>query len=106
FVSALGIALCPIDAGSDPLLQRSLVGYMHTFSGGVFFLTLAFYSLFHFPRSSRHEDDDGPHPWERNAIYRISGLVILGSMMAMGMYLFLLPADWKVTLNQWNVLFW
>lgn len=106
FVSALGVALCPLDAGSDPLVQRSVTGYLHTISGGVFFLTLAFYSLHHFPRSSRDRDDDGPHVWERNAIYRTSGIVILLSMVAMGSYLFLFPANWKSRLNDFNTLFW
>ena len=44
-LSALGVALCPLDANSDPLYQRSVLGYLHTVSGGTFFLTLAFYSL-------------------------------------------------------------
>ena len=57
--SALGVALFPLEFGSDPLVQKSLVGYLHTFSGGVFFLTLAFYSLYHFPRDSRWENE--PH---------------------------------------------
>lgn len=105
-VAALGVALCPLDANSDPLLQKSIVGYIHSLSGGVFFLTLAFYSLFHFPRSTFDPIEDEPHGWERNFIYRTSGIVILLSMFAMGGYLFLLPTDWKQILNDWNFLFW
>ena len=105
-VAALGVALCPLDAGSDPLVQKSLTGYVHTFSGGVFFLTLAFYSLVHFPRTSRQDGDDAAHPWERNAIYRTSGLVVLLCTLAMGAYLFLLRPSWKERLNHWNTLFW
>ncbi|MEZ6091501.1 MAG: hypothetical protein R3C05_26500 [Pirellulaceae bacterium] len=58
--SALGIALFPLDYKSDPLVQKSLSGYLHSFSGGIFFLTLAFYSLYHFPRDSQREAE--PHP--------------------------------------------
>ncbi len=55
--SAFGVALFPLDADSDPLDQRSILGYLHTVSGGTFFLTLALYSLYHFPssRAGMHE---------------------------------------------------
>ncbi|SMP59289.1 hypothetical protein SAMN06265222_106202 [Neorhodopirellula lusitana] len=102
--SALGIALFPLDFNSDPLVQKSMTGYLHTFSGGVFFLTLAFYSLYHFPRDSKREEE--PHLFERAVIYRSSGLVILVSMLAMGTYLFWLSPDWKQTFNEFKFLFW
>ncbi len=105
-VAALSVALCPLDAGSDPLVQKSIVGYAHTLAGGLFFLTLAFYSLFHFPRYNASYSDGEPHTWERNFIYRTSGLVILFSLLGMGVYLFLLPTLWKQWLNLWNFLFW
>ncbi|QDV26531.1 hypothetical protein Q31a_49050 [Aureliella helgolandensis] len=103
---ALGVALCPLDANSDPLFQKSISGYLHTLSGGAFFLTLAFYSLYHFPRSTTASEEGEPHPWERNFIYRSSGVVILLSMMAMGTYLIIVPAQWKQWLNGYNFLFW
>lgn len=102
--SALGVALFPLDFNSDPLMQKSLTGYLHTVSGGIFFLTLAFYSFHHFPRDSKREQE--PHLFERSLIYRSSGLVILTSMLAMGVYLFLLPPGWKQSLNDYNFLFW
>ncbi len=103
-VSALGVALFPLDFNSDPLFQKSLTGYLHTFSGGVFFLTLAFYSLVHFPRDSQREAE--PHLRERKWIYQMSGVVILLSLFTMGGYLFLFPTQWKQTLNDYNFLFW
>ena len=105
-VSALGIALCPLDAHSDPLIQKSITGYLHSVSGGVFFLTLAVYSLYHFPRSAAAEADETPHLSERNFVYRTSGVVILLSMLAIGVYLMLLPKAWKDWLNDYNFLFW
>ncbi|APZ90980.1 hypothetical protein [Fuerstiella marisgermanici] len=105
-ISALGIALCPLDPNSDPLVQKTIAGYLHSVSGGVFFLTLAVYSLFHFPRPGTAEEDETPHVAERNFIYRTSGIVILLSMMAMGAYLLLLPKAWKHWLNEYNFLFW
>jgi hypothetical protein len=105
-LSALGVALFPLDPNSDPLYQRTVTGYLHTLSGGVFFLTLAFYSLYHFPSSAQGKHEIAPHEAERNFIYRMSGIVILSSMIAMGIYIFLLPPDWKRYLNQYNFLFW
>lgn len=102
--SAIGIALFPLDFNSDPLVQRSIHGYLHTVCGGVFFLTLAFYSLYHFPRDSRRESD--PHLFERRFIFISSGMTILFCMMLMGGYLFLLPTGWKAKLNTYNFLFW
>lgn len=105
-VTALGVALFPLDPNSDPLHQRSVIGYLHSASGGAFFLTLAFYSLFHFPSSKATNVEQEPHAVQRDFVYRTSGVVILLSLMAMGTYLFLMPLDWKIYCNRLNVLFW
>ncbi len=104
-LSAIGVALFPLDPNSDPLHQSSIVGYIHTFSGGLFFTTLAIYSLFHFPRGHfglrlRTRDE------QRDGIYFASGLTILGCMIVMGINLFLLPKAAKEFLNGYNFLFW
>lgn len=105
-ISALGIAFCPLDAGTDPLQQSSLMGYAHIISGAVFFLTLAFYSLYHFPSRKDTEQELAPHLAERNFVYRTSGIVILLSMLAMGVYLFGIGDRLTQTLNRYNFLFW
>ncbi len=105
-LSALGVALCPLDANSDPLHQRSVLGYLHTVSGGIFFSTLAFYSLHHFPSSRQGEREIAPHEAQRDFVYRTSGIVILLSLVAMGAHLFLLPAGAKRRLNDYHFLFW
>ncbi len=48
-LTALGVALFPLDANSDPLYQRSLVGYVHSVCGGLFFMNLTIYSLLSLP---------------------------------------------------------
>jgi hypothetical protein len=105
-LSALGVALFPLDPNSDPLHQRSVVGYLHTISGVAFFLTLAFYSLYHFPTSKAEKHEFAPHEAERNFIYRTSGALILLSLIAMGVYLLLLPEEWGHLFNHYNFLFW
>ena len=103
--SAIGVAFFPLEANSDPLHQSSLVGYIHIVSGGVFFFTLAIYSLYHFPRGhfglrleTRNE--------QRDAIYFGSGVTILGCMFVMGIQLFLFPESVKSFLNRWKSIFW
>ena len=105
-LAALGIALCPLDANSDPLDQRSVQGYLHTISGGTFFLTLAFFSLYHFPSHKAEKQEVAPHGAYRNFVYRASGVVILLSMAAMGAYLVLIPEGTKRLLNHYDFLFW
>lgn len=105
-LSALGVALCPLDAGRDPLDQRSILGYLHTVSGGIFFLTLAFYSLYHFPSARGDQREIAPHTAQRNFVYRTSGIVILLSLMAMGCHLFLIPLGAQQRLNRYHFLFW
>ena len=107
--SALGIALFPIDYASAPPVQHTTVGYLHTLSGGIFFVTLAFYSLIHFPRRTPDDDEPfepDPRVPQQNLIYRTSGLIILSSTLGMGVYLFLLSPDLRELCDRWNVLFW
>ncbi len=80
--------------------------YLHLVSGGAFFLTLAFYSLYHFPSIQEEKRELAPHEAQRDFIYRTSGLAILLSLGAMGAYLFLFPAGWKSRLNEYHFLFW
>jgi len=103
---ALGVALLPLDANSDPPAQASAVGFMHTMFGGGFFVTMAFYSLVHFPSSSENKDEHEPHEAQRALVYRLSGIVILLGTVAMAIYLFLLPSELKEVANRYNLLFW
>jgi hypothetical protein len=105
-VAALGVALCPLNEKSDLLLQNTLPGHLHTLSGGVFFLILAFYSLYHFPSSRPDKAEPEPHVQQRNFVYRTSGVVILLTLLAMGTYLFVLPGDWRKACDDYNLLFW
>ncbi len=68
-------------------------------------LTLAFYSLYHFPNSEGVHAELAPHESERNLVYRASGIVILTDLLAIGGYMFLMPLEWKQLANQYNLLF-
>ena len=124
---AVGLAVCPIDAGSDPLAQRSLTGWLHSVSGGGFFLVLAIYSLWHFPSSRTKPAAPAPSGREkgtdfrnskrlahandafgeqRDFIYRVCGIVILLSMLVMGTYLTVFPTRWVAFADKFHALFW
>ena len=104
--SALGVAFFPMDVKSEPLWQISVIGYLHLLSGAVFFMTLALYSLYHFPSSKRTNAEAEPHERQRDLIYRGSGLVILLSTLAMALYLFAIHGEWKRFCDRYNALFW
>jgi hypothetical protein len=104
-LSAMGVAFCPLDPDSDPLNQSTISGYIHTFSGGIFFTSLAIFSLYHFPRGHfglRLKTRDG----QRDAVYLATGATIVGCMILMGAQLFLVPAPLKALLNDFKFLFW
>jgi hypothetical protein len=123
---ALGLALFPIDdypqyhelsaaqrlapasSGSfEPFAPRSLPGLLHTICGGGFFLTLALYCLFYFPKTRFPPDPDAePHAVYRSALYRLQGLSLLLSMSLMGVYLVLLPDDWQRRADGYRALLW
>lgn len=105
-VFALGLAFLPTDAGSDPLRQGTVVGLLHTVCGGGFFLTLAYYALFHFPSTKPTYQEGEPHPAQRNLLYRLSGLLILLCMIVMGAYLLVLPEPWTAYADRYHALFW
>lgn len=104
--SAIGIALLPIDANVAPPYQATLRGHLHTLSGGVFFMTLAVYSLVHFPRSRPGDPEPAAHEKLRNFIYRTSGVVIVIVMLTMGAHLFLLSPELRTLMDDYNLLFW
>lgn len=104
-VAALGVALFPFDKGNDPLNQTTLSGNLHSVFGAALFLTLAFYSLVRFPSHQRRERETAPHEMERNLIYWGSGVVILASLAAMGVYV-ALPGNLKSIFNRYHFMFW
>ena len=109
-VFALGLAFFPLDADAEPPFSRTPAGLVHVVAGGGFFLTLAVYSLLHFPRRPAADDPDPrrrePQRVGRNRLYRLSGAVILVSMAGMAVYLLLLPAGPRAAADRYRTLFW
>jgi len=106
-VFVLGLALLPVDIASDPTHRFSFAGYAHTVCGGGFFLTTAYYALFHFPKTTGPDNGEPPesHPAERAVLYRLSGAIILLCLAMMGVYL-LLPDGWQAWADRHYALLW
>ncbi len=104
-LAAVGVAWFPLDANSDPLDQHSIAGYLHSVFGTVFFLAIAMYSVYHFPRNEPEDYcPDGFVP--RNLLFRFTGVVILACLGLMGTYLFLLEGEDRAYATRLNILFW
>lgn len=99
--AAIALAFFPLDHESDPLAQRSLCGYVHTAAGAVFFLVLAYYSIWLFPRGSGAGLDR-----QRRLIYRVTGAVLCVAVAAMGVLILLGPTGLRPWMTRTNALFW
>jgi hypothetical protein len=135
---AVGLAFFPVDPAGLTLAsspgvapERSLatlpiVGVVHNLCGMGFFLTLAFYSLFHFPSvqppglpgRSIAPDPARPvatppspepperHPAQRDFLYRLSGATVLASMALMGVYVVLFALQLNGPADRIHALLW
>ncbi len=85
-IFALGVALVPTAGPEAAASEAMLSGRLHMFFTVAFFLTLAYFSLFLFRLSDR------TRPSRRkmlsNAVYLVSGYVILVCVLAMGLVSF------------------
>lgn len=104
-LAAMGVALFPIEYGTDPLHQGTLTGFIHTACGGLLFSCMALFSLVHFPRSEQEENERN---WNatRRWIYHITGCVLAISLIVMGIYLFVPLNYFREHCRAWNLVFW
>ena len=94
-IFALGVAWFPTtEVGST-----DLIGKMHLTFATLFFLTLAFYSLFLFTKKG---SDPTPEKLRRNIIYKICGLIMIACLIAMFVYF----AFFKDSSSESSFVFW
>ena len=103
-LSALGIAFFPtVDGNPDPEASP-LVDTIHITSAVIFFLTLAYFALVLFPKTSPNRPMT-KQKRKRNKIYRVSGIVILLCLLLLGAYKFYLDEKF-VNLQDYKPMFW
>ena len=76
---AIGVALFPTDPSGGVGVPATFVGIAHVVFGGLFFLTLAYFSLVLFTKS--HADRPRtPEKKKRDKVYQVGGYTIIGSI--------------------------
>jgi hypothetical protein len=86
-VAAIGVALFPTAPG-DPSSTAVVIGVMHLVFASIFFLTISFFAIFLFRRTS----EMGPteRKLQRNRLYLTCGVVIIACLLAIaGVHQFL-----------------
>lgn len=106
---AIGVALFPCMPES-PLPQcaihlnvsNPLINSIHFTSATLFFLSLAYMSLFRFTKKAPNPT---PRKLVRNTVYRVCGFIILGCLVLLFIY-FLLPDHLTDKLSDYRLIFW
>lgn len=87
-VFALGVALFPTTPEPDPTALQEAVGVVHLVFAALMFGTLAFFSIRLFTKTDQSRIERPKQ--RRNAVYRVCGWAILGSMALIGLWMALL----------------
>lgn len=78
-VAAIGVALLPTTPARDATAADQVLGVLHVVSAAVFFLSLAYFCLVLFRRTTG-EDPTPERKVKRNGVYLVCGVVILVSL--------------------------
>jgi uncharacterized protein YhhL (DUF1145 family) len=73
---AIGVAFFPTTPLTGPTSQDKFIGALHLSFAALFFLTLAYFSLFLFTKTAPDRVPT-PRKLQRNKVYRVCGVVIL-----------------------------
>jgi hypothetical protein len=100
-LAGLGLAFCPILSVESPeaptglfRMDPRIASGIHVASAGVFFLLLAFNSMFLFTRSGKPEASLSKNKKIRNTIYRACGGTILAGLAAFAILWLARGPDW------------
>lgn len=112
FISALGIALFPTNPPQtfNEMCQAdnhifSFVVIIHYISSIVFFLVLAYFSLFLFTRTINNDiKNHTPQKKQRNIIYKVCAYIILASLLLLIVYVFF-KCRFPI-LHKYHFIFW
>ena len=100
---AIGVALFPTTPAVDPSATQKIIGALHLTFAALFFLTLAYFSLFLFTKTASSKPPS-PRKMHRNKIYRICGYTIVASIFCVFL-LTVLPQAAQQKLREYNPVF-
>ncbi len=101
-ICAIGTALVPAAPDIDPTARQISIGHIHIALAAGFFLTLAYFALVLFRKTTT---DEPPTPMKlvRNKVYTVCGYTILAAVVLIAV-VYLLPADSPI--NAVSPIFW
>ena len=100
---AMGIAIFPMTPPGDASPAARVIGAIHYASAALFFLTIAYFSIFQFTKTNP-EKPPTLRKVQRNKVYLLCGWTILVCLALIGVYN-LLP-DGAVVLKNVHPVFW
>ncbi len=103
-ICAIGVAMLPTTPEFDASNKQIIIGNFHFLFASGYFLTLAYFCLVLFTKTSKNTPT--PRKLQRNLIYRISGYIILGSLILIAVYEYLLPDDIVAQISHLHPFFW
>ena len=86
-IGAIGLALFPTSPDKGATSGQVVVGDLHTAFAGVFFLALVYFCLFLFPQTIAGVRPEA-RKRQRNVVYRVTGVLILVSIVLVGIVKF------------------
>lgn len=103
-VFALGVAFMPTAQVPESPLDNPLIGKLHLISASLFFLVLIYFSLFLFTKTSP-DKIISKRKKQRNAVYKICGVVMLLCVICIAAYLFLIEEK-HPEFKSYHIVFW
>ena len=103
-VFAIGVALFPTDLPSDAKTPQTMIGIVHVVFASLFFLALAYFSLFLFTKTDPTKTPT-PRKRRRNQVYRACGYTIVVSIVLIFL-LAILPSDIEKAVSACNPIYW
>ena len=109
-IFALGVAFFPtsISCGLSTTMEQSnppIIGTIHLISAAALFLVLSYFSLVLFTKTKDSEKPTKKKLY-RNRIYKICGIIMLGCICLIAIYLFCNNSNKCVVLSEYHPVFW
>jgi len=101
----IGVALFPTASLLNPSAIDKIIGIAHWVFASLFFLTVAYFSLFLFTKTNPKKPPTLEKLW-RNKIYRLCGYLILVSIALILIIQIILPSNIEQALSEWKPVFW